>query len=377
MRTLNLKYGLVTFALVAVAAASTMPGCSADGVSGSDEDSGSTEDATVIEDAYVVQDTGSDAAKDAAVDAKKDTGVIDAAKDVGVDTGVDSGTTVGPAPGSACATPGVTFQQSCGFCGKQEAICEATKTVSAYGPCSGEVANGCTPGTSRQSACGLCGTKSEVCQNNCQWASGSCGGEPANACSPGAVKYTTAGCTDANTFRKQTCEATCQFGAPSPLPCGPKDGDLTVSTLVGGTVSGEFDFSPANDQIPRLITTSTCPTTLAATSTSYKYILVKNTSAQAAKVEIWFDKVVGGSSQDTVAAYYAGSNIPTTAAERQACTGAVNDTCGAPCVGSWAGLVGTQAAIIPANSTIVVYHAGYFASATGSFVMYAKTVALQ
>lgn len=377
MGKLNLKYGLVTFGLVAAATASTMPGCSADGVSGSDEDSGSAEDATVLTDVGSPQDTGTDSAKDAAADAKKDTGV-DAAKDVGVDTGVDSGQIQGPAPGSACTTPGMTYQQSCGFCGKQEAICEATKIVSQYGVCTGEVANGCTPGTSRQSTCGLCGTRNEVCQNNCQWASGSCGGEPMNACSPGAVKYTTAGCSLANTFRKQTCEQNCQFGLPAPLPCGPKDSDLTVSTLVGGSVSAEFDFSAANDQIPRLNSTSACPATINGTSTSYKYITVKNTSAQAAKVEIWFDKVVGGANQDTIVAWYPGTAIPTTQAERLACSGAVNDICSsAPCVGSWSGLVGTQAPTIPANSSIVVYHAGYFASATGSFVMYAKTVSLQ
>ena len=377
MRKLNLKYGLVAFGLVAVATASTMPGCSADGVGGTEEDSGAVQDATVIEDVATPRDTGVDAKLDAAADAKKDTGV-DAAKDTGTpDTGTDAGST-GPAPGSACATPGQTFVQSCGFCGKQEAICEGNKVVSAYGICTGEVPNGCTPGSSRQSTCGLCGTKNEICQANCQWAAGSCGGEPANACAPGAVKYTTAGCTLAQTFRKQTCETNCQYGAPAPLPCGPKDTDLTISSAAGATVSAEFDLSPTTDQIPTFFS-GACPISSFrnGVSTSYKWVVLRNPTAQTAKVEIWFDNVAGGADVDTIVTYYPGDTPPDGNA-RLACTGVVNDTCSsAPCIGSWSGLVGNNAATIPPNGSIIVYHAAYSSTGTGPFVMFARTTSLQ
>ena len=275
MGKLNLKYGILTFGLVAVATASVMPGCSADGVTGgTDEDSGTVIDATTGggEDATIDSTTsssgGQDAAKDAPSDAKKDVTVVDSGSDAAKDASSDASDGGGaPAPGSACPTPGVTFQRTCGFCGKQEAVCEGTNLVSAYGPCSGEVANGCLPGSTRQTACGLCGTKSEICQNNCQWSSGLCGGEPMNACAPGSVQYTTGGCSEPNTFRKQTCSAQCQYGAPAPLPCLPKDGDITISNAVGGIVSGEFDLSPLNDQIPRIYS-GACPQTFSPSSSS-------------------------------------------------------------------------------------------------------------
>ncbi|MFO0665506.1 MAG: hypothetical protein U0174_16235 [Polyangiaceae bacterium] len=375
MGKLNLKYGLVTLGLVATATAATMPGCSAEGVTGGDEDSGSAFDATTIFDVGAPDTSTPDAAKDSGTDAKKDTGT-DAAKDAKDSSTVDSGL-VGPAPGSACPTPGVIFKQTCGFCGQQEAVCEQNNTVSQYGPCSGEVANGCTPGSSRQTTCGLCGTKNEICQNNCQWASGQCGGEPANACTPGAIKYTTAGCSLPNTFRKQVCENTCQYGLPAPLPCIPKDNDLTIASAVGSQVSNEFDFSPLNDQLPRLNSITTCPSTTSASNTSYKYVEVKNPTAQTAKVEIWFDNAVGGVDIDTIVTYYPGNVIPTGAA-RLACSGTVNDFCStAPCTSSWSGLVGNNAATIPPNSSIMLYHAVYSTTITGSFTMFAKTISLQ
>lgn len=376
MGKLNLKYGILTFGLVAVATASTMPGCSADGVTGEgDEDSGTFEDAPALIDVGVPETS---APKDAAADAKKDTGTdakADAKDSSTTDASDGGGQVVGPAPGSACATPGTIFQQSCGFCGKQEAVCEGTKVVSAYGPCAGEVANGCSPGTSRQSTCGLCGTKNEVCQNNCQWAAGACGGEPAMACAPGAVKYTTAGCSDPDTFRKQTCENTCQFGLPAPLPCAPKDNFLTISGAVGASVNADFDLSPLADQIPKL-NSGNCPGTLSATMTSYKFVELRNTTAQTAKVEVWFDNVTGGNDLDTIVTYYPG-NVAPTGAGRLACTGVINDICSSsPCVGSWSGLVGTNAVTIPPNSSVMVYHA-MWSTGTGSFTMFAKTTSLQ
>lgn len=374
-----IKYGFLAFSSLALVATAFAPACTETVVDPVEEDSGTAVDATVVVDANTPKDSGKDSTvgqdsgKDATTvsDSGTDAG-RDATPDGATDAGADSGSS--PATGTACTTVGFIYTKKCGLCGTAEAACEADMKVGVYGACSGEVVDGCMPGTTRTSACGLCGTKSEICQNNCQWASGTCMGEPVGACPPGDVKYTTAGCTEANTFRKQVCGTTCQFGAPEPPPCKPKDTSVSISTTTGGTVSFSGELSKLTDQIPRI--TGTCPVTLSSTNTSYAYIEVKNPTAQVAKVEIYFDAPTAGTDIDTVVTTYPGSTIPTGAA-RTACTNLVNDICStSPCTGSWSGLVGANAVSIPAGTSIIVYHGAYSSSSTGPFVMFVKTVSL-
>ncbi len=382
-----IKFGFVTFSAFALAAAVFAPACTETVVDPAEEDSGLGVDATTGVDAVAPKDSGKDSTT--VQDSGKDSTTVadsgndaarDAAPDGATDAGADSGSA--PATGTACTTVGFIYTKKCGLCGTQEAACEGDMKVGTYGVCSGQVVDGCMPGDTRMSDCGLCGKKSEICQNNCQWASGTCMGEPAGACKPGDSKFTTAGCTVANTYRQQVCAATCQYGAPSDPPCKPKtafcgDGsDATIiATTAGGQVSHNDTLSPATMQIPRI--TGSCPTTLGTTNTSYAYMRVKNPTAMVAKVEIWFDKPAGGTNIDTVATTYPECVIPPD--DRKACTNTVNDTCtgtGSPCVSGWAGLVGTNAVTIPAGGTITVYHAAYFSSDSGPFVMNVRTVSL-
>ncbi len=377
-----IKIGFLAFSAFAVTAAIAGPGCTETVVDPVEEDSGLAADVGTGNDAVAPKDSGKDSAtvQDSGKDSTptfNDSGT-DASRDGSADASdssvADGGSS--PATGTACTTVGFIYPKKCGFCGTSEAACEADMKVGVYGACSGEVVDGCMPGTTRSSACGLCGTKSEICQNNCQWASGTCMGEPVGACAPGNVKYTTAGCTTANTFRKQTCGTTCQYGAPEPPPCKPKDTGVAIATTVGGTVTFSGELSKLTDQIPRQ-GSGTCPTTPSTTSTSYAYVEVKNTTAQAAKVEIWFDAPAGGTDIDTVVTTYPGNVIPTTPAARNACTNTVNDFCSTlPCTGSWSGLVGTAAVSIPAGGSILVYHAAYFSDDTGPFDMFVKTTSL-
>jgi hypothetical protein len=300
--------------------------------------------------------------------------LVDSGRDGSVTDGGDGGTTASdagssPAPGSMCPTPDVIFSRKCGFCGTQEAICENNNKVSGYSLCGGEVPMGCTPGMTRNSACGLCGTKTEICQSNCQWASGACTGEPAGACSPGSVKYITASCMVANTFRKQTCGATCQFGMTE-MECKPRDIFVLVPTAVGGTNTYSGELSPLTDQKPRP-GTGTCPVTLSTTNSSYAYVEVRNTDTVPHKVEIWFDAPAGGTDVDTVVLAYPGAAIPTVPT---ACVGTANDFCsGLPCVGNWSGLIGANGPTVPAGGSITIGHHAYFDDDTGKFEMFVRT----
>jgi hypothetical protein len=196
-------------------------------------------------------------------------------------------------------------------------------------------------------------------------------GEPANACSPGAVKYTTAGCSMMDTFRKQTCNAMCQFDVPEPPPCKPKDTFVTISNTVNGTVSFSGELSPLTMQVLRL-STGNCPTTLSTTSTSFAWTELRNTDAVPHKVEVYYDAPAGGTDIDTITAAYPGNTIP---ADRLTCSGVVNDFCStSPCTSSWSGLVGTNGPTIPAGSSIMIYPAAWSSSVTGKFELFAKTV---
>ncbi|NOU31117.1 MAG: hypothetical protein HOO96_24725 [Polyangiaceae bacterium] len=380
-----MKYGFLTFSALAGAIAVFAPACTETVVDPVEEDSGTTVDATVVVDATTPKDSGKDSTT--TQDSGRDATAVDSGRDATTDAGsdasdgsvADSGSS--PVTGTACTTVGFIYTKKCGLCGTQEAACEGDMKVGVYGACSGEVVGGCMPGTTRSSACGLCGTKSEICQNNCQWASGTCMGEPAGACKPGDTKFTTAGCSAPDTYRQQVCAATCTYGAPSAPPCKPKSAfcaanpdAVSIATTVGGQVSYNGTLSPLTMQIPRA-GSGTCPSTLSSTNTSYAYMEIKNTTAMTAKVDIWFDAPPGGAAIDTVATTYPDCGIPP--ANRTACTNTVNDTCStSPCVGDWAGLIGTNAVTIAPNSTITVYHAAYYSTGTGPFVMNVKTTSL-
>jgi hypothetical protein len=369
----SVKIGLA-FAMLAALPVIWVAGCTADGGAGGEEtDSGTTSsgDNGGSSSGIAVPDSSTDP-----VDARADTGKPDAKADSALDAAKEAEAgPKAPEPGDACTSPGTVFQRACGACGTQEAVCEANNKVSDYSFCAGEVAGGCTPGATRSAPCGKCGTRNEVCQNNCTWAVGACGGEPPQACTPLEEKYITAGCSAPSTFRKQVCQNNCQYGPPSPLPCFDFPPDVTIAGAVDGEVTYDGNLTPLTDRIAR-VASGTCPSTLSTTLTSYSYLVVKNPTAQTAKVEIYYTAPAGGANIDTITGVY---NVPPpkTDAERQACVGKVNDFCStAPCTTSWSGLVGADAPSIAPGASIVVYTAAYFATDTGPFVLHVKTKSL-
>ncbi len=352
--------------------------CTADSPVDAEPEDGGVEAASE-EDAGREEDTGADSGKDAGKDAGKDSG-----KDTGtdgsvavVDSGMDSGA-AGPVPGTACPTPGTVVTTACGACGKRDIVCEATKTWSPYGFCYGEVAGGCIAGSTRMAACGKCGTTAEVCTSTCAWVSGACTGEPVGACTPGEKKYLTAGCVTPETYREVTCEATCTFGAPAPLPCAGLPPDLEISQTLDETVFVDSALSPLTVQIGRPSSTvGTCPLNVSAVMTSYKYLVIHNSSAQSVVANIWADKVNPGDVDiDTMMAIYT-PPFPSTVAERQACFTKYNTLCNTgvcrPGQSFWPGLANLDAPTIAPGGTIVVYVAAVSGTLTTTFRLFVHT----
>ncbi len=309
------------------------------------------------------------------------------------DGGNEGGPTNPPGPdagsaGSPCANANEVQQQSCGLCGVQYRLCAPTydedggtsNTWHEWGYCQNELVDGCVPGTVTTEACGLCGTRQKVCQNDCRYAAGACKNEPANACVPGTVDFQEGlSCTQGG--RQRTCEATCTYTpfGDCIVPPEPDVPSLTVSTTVGEKVLGDFALT-ASEKLPRL--SGTCPNGDADNAERpSNWIKLINPGAGAVKVTVWTLRSTkpGNAVIDTVMASY-GKTFPNTPAKREACVSGVNDGCstttaGDPtaCLNSWAGLVGTGAVTIGANSHAYIWVGGWSDSSVGDYQLAART----
>ncbi|AKU94611.1 hypothetical protein AKJ09_01275 [Labilithrix luteola] len=152
---------------------------------------------------------------------KRDAGKTDAGKDAATKDagGIDWGTPrpSGPPTGSDCTKVGEEYENTCGQCGIQIALCLDGK-VGAYGPCRNEKLGlgNCIPGTSSASACGYCGTKITACRNDCTWTETTCKGQviASDRCMPGDIEQRVADCEDGEK-RTFACTDTCTWGTPS------------------------------------------------------------------------------------------------------------------------------------------------------------------
>jgi hypothetical protein len=380
---LSAKKGLSLALILGVSGALVFVGCSASGVSEdltgfaapsapATTDSGGGDNSNKIPTKPVV-DGGEDEGTDPGdppgpVDAgKTDSGVKDASTDAAKDAAPDAA--AAPDEGSACATANQIYVRSCGACGKQSAVCIASDAgtggiVSPYGACRNQVVNGCIPGTTETTSCGNCGTMTRTCNAFCSWSSGACQGQPANSCTPGAFELNDVGCPTENTYRQRSCSMTCSWGNFSD-PCEAPPSFVNVPPSVGSVNSTVTVLT--SSRVTKLLSSfGTCPLSasgITSKDTPYAYIEVRNPLPKAATVSVYNSKAPGGLSIDTIMAAYEGATIPTTAAERQACKGAVNDTGNSTLTGSsaFASLDGTRAITIPANSSYQIYFAAYYA----------------
>ncbi len=212
-----------------------------------------------------------------------DTGTSDSSENTDAADGGDSSV-----PDGACPVLNATRSRACGMCGQAISRCidngRGNGTWSAYGACTGEVADGCTPGSVKSEPCGACGTVTKTCNNACAYATTACS-EPAS-CSTGV---------------------------------------LNVPFTVGGTNSQIVTLSTA--QVGTRIR-GACPATLEPLvgPFTYQYTEVKNSTGHPATVTIYVSQAAGGPLLDTTMVAYNGTVRPADAASQKACNFGVSDT---------------------------------------------------
>jgi hypothetical protein len=239
-----------------------------------------------------------------------------------------------------------------------------TGTWTEYSSCEGETVGGCIPGTTQTAACGNCGTQVNTCSKYCAWSNGTCAGQPANSCVPLSIDLSPAGCATGNTYRQRDCKTDCTWNNFS-ATCATPPTIIQVPPTVGQSSSTLVTLA-ATKMMNRL--TSSCPNaTVGTLSTAYEYIEVHNPNAKAALVTVYNSVAPGGPTIHTQLAAYAGSTPPP-AASRGSCLKGVN-TFGDDTISgdsSFSTLANGQRPTIPAGGSIIIYDAGFSATALGT-----------
>lgn len=250
-------------------------------------------------------------------------GTMDAGKDAArVEAGKDAGPP--PAqPGEACSKVDAIFTRSCGACGTQSALCFAEDggagVVSDYGPCSGEVLNGCLAGATEDVACGNCGTIKRTCDSTCKWSASACA-EPPAACKAGTSEHTTTGCPTVNTYRRRSCGPTC--GWSSFTPCLAPMNETVVDVNAVAAQASTVPVSLTDAQLGKgLPYGHACPAPkLALVDHPYAYIEIRNTTGKKATVTVTTSLAPGNPSLSTQLAGYKVPFVPADDAARLQCT---------------------------------------------------------
>jgi hypothetical protein len=366
----RLRTGLATFALSALVGIVIATGCSASGGDDAITDTAPTPPAT---DTAQLPPPGNPLPQDPPPPPSKDAG-----KDAQVDAGPPP-----PTPGTACSDPNKIVSKQCGACGTQSTICQSTTdggmpTWTDYSVCTGELPGGCIPGTTSTQSCGNCGTQTVTCSKYCAQTFGSCTGQPVNSCVPLSLDFANAGCSTASTYKQRSCKTDCSWdnfstacSAPPAIIEVPPNVTQQSSTLV--TLS-------ASKTITRLKDDTACPNAPIGTlATAFEYVQIHNSNPKPALVTIFNSMAPGGSVIHTQLATYAGSTPPSTAAQRTACVKGLN-TFGDDTISgdtNFSTLSDTDRPTVPANGSILVYNAGYDASAVGVVKLTVQLDALQ
>jgi hypothetical protein len=171
---------------------------------------------------------------------------------------------------------------------------------------------------------------------------------------------------------------------------------LTASGTVGTIVASPDTpnrWEMRNEATPyKKVNTGTCPTAVSSTTPPYQYTEIKNPSNEAIKVQVWQE--IQGTPSDSIMAAYAGALIPPDDPARGACLGKANDGCPSPsevpvyasypmngvasstvqgCGGG--SIAGLHNVPIAPNSSIMIYNAMYFATATNiKFQLKVRTI---
>jgi hypothetical protein len=197
------------------------------------------------------------------------------------------------------------------------------------------------------------------------------------SCVPLSLDYSTAGCATANTYRQRDCKVDCTWNNFSTTCAGPST-IIQVPPAVGQE-SSTFVILSAAQTITRLKDDTACPKAPIGTlATAYQYIVVHNPNAKPALVTIYNSMVPGGTVIHTQLATYAGTTPPSTAAQRTACVKGLN-TFGDDTISgdsNFSTLSDVDRPTVPAGGSILVYDAGFDASAVGTVKLTVRLDAL-
>lgn len=307
----NVLFRCASLFAASMCGAAFVPGCAADGTSAIGESITGAADPTepMRSDTRLPPSSSGTSSDGGAPDA----GTADAAAEAGPPA---------PIPGQPCSKLDEIFKRACGACGTQTALCFAEDggagTVSDYGPCAGEVVNGCVAGTTEDVACGNCGMQKKTCDKTCKWSTSSCA-QPPGACKAGTVEHTTTGCPAVNTYRQRSCSAVCSFSAYTACAAPANETVLEINGIKGQIAAASVQLS-ADRMSAGLPASGACPAaTLVAGDYPYAYVEIKNTTLQTATVAVYTSVPAGGTSFSRVLAGYKVPFVPADDAARLQC----------------------------------------------------------
>jgi hypothetical protein len=337
-----------------------------------------------------------EASNDATVDAGNDVVVeasSDATSDGDTDAQLDGGSDADAlAPeGTPCTPPNTIQNEPCGLCGTHYRAClsdgDGGYAWAGWGFCQGQVVNGCDPnGTYTDTACGNCGTMKTVCLSNCTFDVTQQCNEPTNACKPGKTNFQLGLSCDGG-GREQTCDTKCQWGNFGACQSGPTLPKIQVPGSVSSINSLVQTFD-VNTKLAR-VSTGTCPqSALTTSSTVYNYVVIENSTAYTATIDVWHSTAPNAVYIDSVMTVYPGTVPPddNDATARRTCSGYTDDSCTdttntnpPSCFSNWAGLMkkDSHAVTILSGASVVLYSAAYFTTqGSGDFQINVKTQSL-
>ncbi|HRG96638.1 MAG TPA: hypothetical protein PLR99_10335 [Polyangiaceae bacterium] len=153
---------------------------------------------------------------------------------------------------------------------------------------------------------------------------------------PGGSVVVYTGTSSATSAGRLKLDVKTNFLGPEPAPA--VDHDVMLSPNSGETVTEPVSFV-TTQTTTRLSSAGVCPRALLTTITPYRYIRVTNPTAG----ELVADLSLATGVNTTLVAY-RGLSAPPLASERNACSGSINDSCGAAVAGADSCLTGVTLA---------------------------------
>lgn len=288
----------------------------------------------------------------------------------GSSSGGSSGWLEAPNAGEPCDVITREYVRSCGLCGKEKAVCGpgdgGAGVIFPYGPCEGEVEDGCYPDTEEGNIdCGYCGKQTRKCNNSCKWTTTTCSGQVTiqEKCMPGTTQMSNQFCTDKASLDTWTCNGPespqrCQWSVPN--NCVPVVyPSINAPTTLGGQTSASI--SVANQTLRSR--PAACAANAALADRRGAVTEIRNTTGNAIKVDIWVSpKSTGYNDKVNDRQVHVYLNAPPATDDLLKACQTTNDTCGTDANKTWLNNADTcsKDVSIPAFGKIWVLSSSYY-----------------